>query len=465
MTDSFDVIVIGSGPGGYVCAIRAAQLGLKTACIEASATLGGTCLNVGCIPSKALLESSHLYHVAKHDFAQHGISAQNLEFNVKKMVERKDSVVDSITKGVEFLFKKNQVTWLKGRAVLKSATTVLVEKDGNTVEYGAKNIVIATGSTPIEIPSVKFDHRYILDSSDALKLESVPDHLIVIGGGVIGLELGSVWLRLGSKVTVIEAADKILGATDNSVSLEMQKILKKQGMEFHLSTTLQEAEIKGNRVHVVCAKGPERIVFECDKLLVAVGRRPYTDRLGLEAVGIEKDARGRIPVTSDFKSKIAGIYAIGDVIAGPMLAHKAEEEGIAVAENIAGKCGHVNYDAIPSVVYTWPEIATVGKSEEELTNAGMSFKKSSFPFKANGRAKAMGNVDGFVKILADSKTDRLLGVHIIGPMASELIAEVAIAFEYKASAEDLARSIHAHPTLAEAIKEAALGIDGRTIHA
>lgn len=464
MTESFDVIVIGAGPGGYVCAIRAAQLGLKTACVEAADTLGGTCLNVGCIPSKALLESSHMYHVATHELSVHGIQAQGVTFDVKKMVARKATVVEGITKGVEFLFKKNKVTWLKGRGVLKSPTQVDVVKNGEAIGYSAKHIVIATGSAPIEIQSARFDHHATIDSTDALALDSVPKHLVVIGGGVIGLELGSVWLRLGAKVTVIEAADKILGLTDGGVTAEMHKILKKQGMEIHLSTTLKSADVGVNGVSVTCKKGEENLTLSCDKLLVSVGRRPYTDGLGLESIGLERDSRGRIPVDAHYRSKFPSLYAIGDVIAGPMLAHKAEEEGIAVAEIIAGKSGHVNYEAIPSIVYTWPEIATVGKSEEELTREGVSFKKAQFPFRANGRAKAMGQVDGFVKILADSRTDRLLGVHIIGPNASELIAEVAIAFEYKASAEDLARSVHAHPTLAEAIKEAALGIDGRMIH-
>ena len=465
VSDSYDVIVIGAGPGGYVCAIRAAQLGFKTACVEASPTLGGTCLNVGCIPSKALLESSHHYHKASHEFSEHGIKLEHLNIDVEQMLKRKDAVVSSITSGVEGLFKKNKVTWLKGRGSIAGPGLVTVKpSDGEGLTYAGKHIVIATGSIPIQIPPAKFDHKHIVDSTDALAFSEVPEELLVVGGGVIGLELGSVWLRLGSNVTVIEAQNKILGATDAGVSREMLKILKKQGMNIQLGTMLESSEIVDGKVKMVCKQKDQNIEFVGDKALIAVGRRPLTDQVGLDTVGIKADSRGFIEVDQHFKTSAEGFYAIGDTIHGPMLAHKAEEEGIALAEMLAGQAGHVNYEAIASVVYTWPELASVGMTEEECKEKAIPYKAGKFYFKANGRAKAMNETQGFVKCLAHKETDRLLGIHIIGPTASELAAEAALAFEYGASAEDIARSVHAHPTLSEAMKEAALDVDKRAIH-
>jgi len=464
-TTPYDLLVIGAGPGGYVAAIRAAQLGLKTACVEASATLGGTCLNIGCIPSKALLESSHHYWHTQHELASHGITCKEVTFDVSKMLARKNEVVKGITSGVDFLFKKNKVERLLGKASLVNATTVeVVGPDQKSTKYEARHILLATGSAPIEIPIAKFDHSHIVDSTDALQFSAPPGHLIVVGGGVIGLELGSVWLRLGAKVTVIEALDHILGAIDLQTAAFLQKSLTQQGMTFHLSTKLESTSIKGNQVVARCKKGAEVLEFEGDKLLVAVGRKAYTQGLQLDRVGIQLDPGGRIPVDAHFATKVPGIYAIGDVITGPMLAHKAEEEGVAIAEFLAGKKGHVNYEAIPGVVYTWPEVATIGKSEETLKQEGIPYRVGKFPYKANGRAKAMGDADGMAKVLAHKDTDRLLGVHLVGPWASEMIAEMAIAFEFGASAEDIARSVHAHPTLAEIWKEAALAVDQRSLH-
>ncbi len=464
--ENFDLIVIGSGPGGYVCAIRAAQLGMKTACVELRATLGGTCLNVGCIPSKALLESTHHFHQAQKEFADHGIKIAKLELDLAKMLERKSGVVKGITQGVEFLFKKNKVTWLKGWGKLTGPNSVSVgNEDGKQTVYSASNIILATGSSPIELPFAKFDHKYIVDSTDALSFDKVPEHLIVVGAGVIGLEMGSVWHRLGSKVTFLEALDKILGNTDAEVSTTMLKLMQKQGMNFHLSASLQAVEIKNKKVYAQYTSKDESKTLEGDKILIAVGRRAATSNLGLEDLGIKTAKNGTIPVNEGFQTSQAGVYAIGDVIQGLMLAHKASEEGVALAEKLAGKAGHVNYQAIPNIVYTWPEIAMVGMSEEEAKKSGIAYRTGKCSFKANARAKAIGTSDGFVKVLADANTDRLLGVQIIGPMASEMIAEIAIAFEYGASAEDLARSVHAHPTLAELIKEAALDVDKRAIHA
>lgn len=464
--ESFDLIVIGAGPGGYVCAIRAAQLGLKVACIEASETLGGTCLNVGCVPSKAMLESSHHFHLASHGLESHGISFDSLKLDLKKMLGRKEKVVETTVSGIEFLFKKNKITRIKGLASLKGPGQVQVtNKSGDNELFSAKNIVIATGSTPVQIPPAPFDHANILDSTDALSLKKVPKHLIVVGGGVIGLELGSVWLRLGAKVTVIEALDKILGATDHGISKEMLKILKKQGMEFHLKTSLKSTKVDGDQVLVRCEtqKG-EALDIRGDKVLISVGRRPVTEPLQLDSVGIKKDSRGFIQVNERYETSVPGIYAIGDVIPGPMLAHKAEEEGVAAAEFIAGQKGHVNYSAVASIVYTWPEIASVGQSEEECKNQKIPYKTGKFYFKANARAKAMDSTEGYVKIISHKESDKLLGIHIIGPMASEMIAEAAIAFEYGASAEDIARSVHAHPTLSEVMKEAALDVEKLAIH-
>jgi dihydrolipoamide dehydrogenase len=467
MSDTtFDVIVIGSGPGGYVCAIRAAQLGLRTACVEYEKTLGGTCLNVGCIPSKALLQSSEHYHQALHDLKKHGVQFTSVSLDLPTMMKRKDEVVKGLTTGVAGLLKKNKVTWLKGRGTFVSATSVKVTDDaGQTTTYSARHIVIATGSKPIEIPPAKFDRQTIVSSTGALKFDKVPEHLLVIGGGVIGLEMGSVWLRLGAKVTVIEAADRCLGTMDAELGNGLMKVLQKQGMEFHLATKLTGAKVSGGRVKATCTKADGSTVeIEGDKMLVAVGRKAYTEGLGLEAIGIALEAGGRVPVNAHLQTPISGVWAIGDVVRGPMLAHKSEEEGIAVAELIAGKAGHVNYEAIPNVVYTWPEVAAVGISEDEAKAQGIAVNVGKFPFLANGRAKALGNTDGFVKIIADAKTDRMLGAQILGPSASELIAELAVAMEFGASAEDVARTCHAHPTLSEAVKEAALGVEKRTIH-
>jgi len=473
MSNSFDLIVIGGGPGGYVAAIRAAQLGLKTACVEARETLGGTCLNVGCIPSKAILESSHHYQKARHEFKSHGISFSGLSLDLQTMMKRKEEVVKGITSGVDFLLKKNKVTWLKGLGTILGSGSVKVspvnyqtwEVDhGKSEIYSTKNILIATGSEPIEIPSARFDHQLICDSTDALSWQEIPEHLVVVGGGVIGLEMASVWSRLGSKVTVVEAMDKVLGAMDRGVSSALQKIMEKEGVKFELKAMLQSTEIKSKKVILKAKRADEELTFEANRVLVSVGRRPFVKGLGLVELGMKLDERGRVAIDSHFKTNIEGIYAVGDVVAGPMLAHKAEEEGIACVELIAGKAGHVNYEAIPGVVYTWPEVASVGLTEEELNAKGIKYKKGQFSFRANGRAKAMGDSEGFVKVLSDEVTDRLLGVHIIGPQASELIAEATIAFEFCASAEDLARAVHAHPTLAESIKEAALGTDGRMLH-
>lgn len=459
---NFDVCVIGAGPGGYVAAIRAAQLGLKTACIEKYSTLGGTCLNVGCIPSKALLQSSELYHEACHGFDGHGIEVKPT-LNLGKMLARKGAVVDSLTSGIVGLLKKNKVTRLEGVGKLLGDGKVEVKGKDDTV-LTAKHIILATGSKPVELPFMKFN-EHIVSSTGALSFEEVPEHLLVVGGGVIGLELGSVWMRLGAKVTVVEFMDRILPPMDAAVSKEMKRLLGRQGMKFHLSTGVTAAETKDGKVHVTAKdKKDKELTFEVDKVLVSVGRRPYTEGLGLENVGITPDKRGFIDINDHFATSAQGIYAIGDVVRGPMLAHKAEDEGIACAEMIAGKAGHVNYDAIPNIVYTWPEVASVGKTGEELKEEGVPFNEGKFSFKANARARCMDADMGFVKILAHKDTDRILGVHIVGPTASELIAEAVLAIEYAASAEDLARTVHGHPTLSEAVKEAALAVDGRPIH-
>ncbi|MBI2602385.1 MAG: dihydrolipoyl dehydrogenase [Deltaproteobacteria bacterium] len=460
----FDVIVIGAGPGGYVGAIRAAQLGFSVACVEDRTSLGGTCLNVGCIPSKAMLESSHRYHQVQHELADHGIEVGKVSLDLKKMINRKNSVVTAITKGVEFLFKKNKITWLRGWGKVESAHSVSVQsRNGEKKTYEAKHIIIASGSVPIELPFAPFDHKLIVDSTDALEFSRVPEHLIVVGAGVIGLELGSVWSRLGARVTFIEALPNILGNTDSELSTTMLRLFQKQGITFHMESMLKSVDTK-NKVIARCTGKAEGTEIVGDKILIAIGRKPAILGLGLENVGVKMEKNGWLTVDDRFRSSVPSICAIGDAVRGPMLAHKAEEEGIAVAEFLAGKHGHVNYEAIPNVVYTWPEIATVGQSEEDLKSKGIAYRTGKFNFKANGRARAVGAVDGFVKILADAQTDRLLGVHILGPMASELIAEVAVAFEFGASAEDVARSVHAHPTLAEVIKEAALDVDKRAIH-
>jgi dihydrolipoamide dehydrogenase len=462
MPDKFDVIVIGAGPGGYVCAIRAAQLGLKVACVEKRATLGGTCLNVGCIPSKALLHSSEDFEKAGHGLAEHGILIDGIKLDLAKMQARKDNVVTANVKGVEFLFRKNKITWLKGTG--RIAAPGQVDVDGTIHE--TKHIVIATGSESTPLRGVEVDEKRIVTSTGALELDKVPEHLVVIGAGVIGLELGSVWRRLGARVTVIEFLDRILPGMDTELATAARRILAKQGLTFRLGAKVTGAVAgdTGVTLTVEPAKGGDAEQIAADVVLLAIGRRPYLEGLGLQAAGVALDARGRVATDAHFATNVPGIYAIGDAIAGPMLAHKAEDEGVALAERLAGKAGHVNYGVIPGVVYTWPEIASVGQTEEELKAAGIAYNVGKFPFTANGRARAMGDTDGFVKLLADKTTDRLLGAHILGPDAGTLIAELAIAMEFGASAEDVARTCHAHPSLNEAVKEAALAVDGRVLH-
>ncbi|WP_439576927.1 dihydrolipoyl dehydrogenase [Elioraea sp.] len=459
---SFDVIVIGAGPGGYVCAIRAAQLGLKVACVELRETLGGTCLNVGCIPSKALLQSSEKFAEAGHALAGHGVKVEGVALDLARMQARKGEVVKANVDGVAFLFRKNKVTWLKGKG--RIAAPGKVEVAGET--YAAKHIVIATGSESVPLPGVEVDERVIVTSTGGLELDHVPGHLVVIGGGYIGLELGSVWRRLGAQVTVVEFLDRIVPTMDGEVAKQFQRILAKQGMAFRLGTKVTDAR-KGNdgvTLTVEPAKGGKAEQIAADVVLVAIGRRAYTEGLGLAEVGVQLDERGRVKATDGFATSVPGIWAIGDVIAGPMLAHKAEDEGVALAETLAGQHGHVNYEAIPGVVYTSPEVASVGATEEEMTSRGVAYKAGRFPFTANGRARAMGETDGFVKILADAATDRILGAHILGPDAGTLIAELALAIEFGASSEDVARTSHAHPSLNEAVKEAALATHGKPLH-
>jgi dihydrolipoamide dehydrogenase len=462
MSESFDVIIIGSGPGGYVCAIRAAQLGLKTACVEKRATLGGTCLNVGCIPSKAMLQSSENFEEVSHHFADHGIVVDSVKLDLARMQARKGEVVTANTKGVEFLFKKNKVTWLKGEGRILGAGKVAV--DGT--EYDTKSIIIATGSESVPLPGVEVDEKVIVTSTGGLELQSVPKHMVVIGGGVIGLELGSVWHRLGADVTVVEYLDHLVPGTDKEVGKAFERVLTKQGFKFKLKTKVTGATKTDTGVKLTLepAAGGEAETLDADIVLVAIGRRAFYEGLGLQDAGIELDDRKRIKVDAHYATNVPGIYAIGDVIAGPMLAHKAEDEGVAIAERLAGQAGHVNYNVIPGVVYTWPEVASVGATEETLKAEGREYSVGKFPFTANGRARAMAATDGFVKILADKKTDEVLGAHIIGPDAGTLIAEIATAMEFGASAEDIARTCHAHPTLSEAVKEAALAVDGRALH-
>ncbi len=454
MPDSFDVIVIGSGPGGYVCAIRAAQLGLKTACVEKRATLGGTCLNIGCIPSKALLQSSEEFHHTGHELKAHGVLVDGVKLDLARMQARKAEVVTANVKGVEFLFRKNKVTWLKGTG--RIAAPGKVEVDGTT--YDAKHIVIATGSESVPLAGVEVDEKQIVTSTGGLELDKVPGHLVVIGGGYIGLELGSVWRRLGAEVTVVEFLDRIVPTMDGEVAKALERILTRQGIKFRLGTKVTGARKGNDGVTLSIEPGGE---IKADIVLLSIGRRAYTEGVG---AGVELDERGKVKTDSHYATNVPGIYAIGDAIAGPMLAHKAEDEGIAVAEIIAGQAGHVNYGAIPGVVYTWPEVASVGQTEEELKAAGIAYNVGKFPFTANGRARAIGDTDGFVKLLADKVTDRLLGAHIIGPDAGTLIAELTMAIEFGASAEDVARTCHAHPTLEEAVKEAALAVEGRALH-
>lgn len=457
---NFDLVVLGAGPGGYVAAIRAAQLGLRTACIEKEPALGGTCLRVGCIPSKALLDSSELYDQIRHKAETHGIRVDGVEVDVPAMLKRKDGVVKGLTDGVAYLFKKNKIEWIRGFGRLTGPDTIEVEgKDGKRT-VRAKTVILAPGSVPVELPFLKFDGERIIDSTGALSIPEVPGHLVVVGGGVIGLELGSVWLRLGAKVTVLEAMPTILPGMDGEVVKQADRIFRKQGFAIRTGSKVTGAERKGDKV-IVSVEGQEPL--EADYLLVSVGRRAYTGGMGFEEAGIRLE-RGVIQVDERYHTGVGNVYAIGDAIGGRMLAHKAEEEGVAAVEFSAGKHGHVNYDAVANVVYTWPEIASVGATEEELKERGVEYRSGKFPWSANGRAKAMAEQDGFVKVLADAKTDRLLGIHILGPRASDLIAEAALALEFEGSAEDIARSVHAHPTLPEAVKEAALAVSGRAIH-
>ena len=466
MENNFDLIVIGGGPGGYVCAIRAAQLGLKTACVESRGALGGTCLNVGCIPSKSLLNLSENFNKAKKDFNHLGIEIEGIKLNIDKMMSNKNKSIQVLTKGVEFLFKKNKVTYIKGKGVIFSKNDVVVYENNKKVNYKTKNIVIATGSEVSPLPGVQIDEKNIISSTGALSLNKVPKKLAVIGGGYIGLEMGSVWSRLGSEVTVIEYLDYITPGMDREISNEFKKILTKQGIKFKLSSKVNSVKNGNKKTLIDCTniKTEKNEILEFDKVLVSVGRKPYTEGLNLSKVGIKKDSKGRIDVNEKLQTSIKNIYAIGDVIKGPMLAHKAEDEGIAVAEILAGQAGHVNYDVIPGVIYTSPEVATVGKTEEQLKDEKKSYKVGKFPFMANSRAKVNNETEGFVKILADSKTDKVLGVHIIGPHCGDMIAEMALAMEFGASSEDIARTCHAHPTHTEAIKEAALSVDKRPIH-
>ena len=467
MDGNFDLVVIGGGPGGYVCAIRAAQLGLKTACVESRGALGGTCLNVGCIPSKSLLNLSENYHKAKKDFNNQGIEISDIKLNINKMMLNKNKSIQVLTKGVEFLFKKNKVSYFKGKGVLFSKNDIVVYEESNKrTNIKAKNIVIATGSEVSSLPGIEINEKNIVSSTGALSFDKVPNKLAVIGGGYIGLEMGSVWSRLGSEVTVIEYLDHITPGMDREVSNEFQKILTKQDIKFKMGSKVNSVNSKGSSVTInyTDIKNSKESIIEVDKVLISVGRKPYTEGLNLSKVGVKKDNKGRIEVNNKLQTTVKNIYAIGDVIKGPMLAHKAEEEGIAVAEILAGQAGHVNYDVIPGVIYTSPEVATVGKTEEQLKNEKQSYKVGKFPFLANSRAKVNNETDGFVKILADSKTDKVLGVHIIGPHCGDMIAEMALAMEFGASAEDIARTCHAHPTHTEAIKEAALAVDKRPIH-
>ncbi|RFB04458.1 dihydrolipoyl dehydrogenase [Parvularcula marina] len=470
MSQSFDVVVIGGGPGGYNAAIRAAQLGLSTACIEKRETgrFGGTCLNVGCIPSKALLHASEAYEGADKHFADLGVKIKGLELDLNAMLKQKDDAVTGLTDGIQFLFKKNKITPINGWGQISAPGKVSVKKDdGSTEEISAKNIIIATGSEVMPLPGVEIDEKLVVSSTGALSLPKVPEHMVVVGGGIIGLELGSVWRRLGAKVTVVEFLDRITPGMDGELSKQFMRILKKQGMDFMLSTKVTGVEKsgKGAKVTVEPAKGGEATVLEADAVLVAIGRRPFTENLGLEKVGIKTNNRGFIEVNDHYETGVKGIYAIGDVTPGPMLAHKAEDEAVAVAEIIAGKPGHVNYNVIPGVVYTDPEVATVGKTEEELKEEGRKYKVGKFPFMANSRAKTNHQTDGFVKVLADAVTDEVLGVHMIGTGVGEMIAEACLVMEFGGSSEDIARTCHPHPTRTEALRQAAMGVEGWTMQA
>jgi len=468
MSTSYDIVIIGGGPGGYNAAIRAGQLGLKTACIELreSGNFGGTCLNVGCIPSKALLHASELFETAQNDFEKLGIKTGSVKCDLPQMLKQKDVAVDGLTKGISYLLKKNKVDQILGRGEITGPNSVRVTaKDGTTQDLEARNIIIATGSEVTPLPDVEIDEERIVSSTGALSLPTIPKHLVVIGGGVIGLELGSVWRRLGAKVTVVEFLDRILPGMDGEISKQFQRILKKQGMDFQLSTKVTGIEKLKSKLKIATqpANGEgESSIIDCDTVLVAIGRRPYTAGLGLESVGIVTDKRGFIE-TDHFRTNVPSIFAIGDCIKGPMLAHKAEDDGVACVEIIAGKAGHVNYDLVPGVIYTWPEVASVGRTEEELKSAAITYKTGKFPFAANSRAKTNHETDGFVKILADAETDRVLGAHIIGVGAGELIAEVVLAMEFGGASEDIARTCHAHPTRSEAIRQAAMGVEGWTM--
>lgn len=464
--NKFDLTIIGTGPGGYVCAIRASQLGMKVAVVEKRGTHGGTCLNVGCIPSKALLHASELFDEANHGFESFGIKVSP-ELDLPTMMKHKTDTVKGNVTGIDYLFKKNKITAFLGTGKISGAGKVLVtDEKGAETEIESKSIVIATGSDVAGIPGVDIDEKMVLSSTGALDLKKVPKKMVVVGAGVIGLELGSVWRRLGTEVTVVEYLDRILPGMDDEIAKNFQRILKKQGIEFKLASKVTGVEKAGNGAEVTIepAKGGDSETIKTDVVLAAIGRTPYTEGLGLEDVGVKKDNRGRITVNEQYETSVSGIYAIGDVIEGPMLAHKAEEEGVALAEMLSGQAGHVNYNIIPSVVYTYPEIAAVGKTEEQLKEEGTAYVTGKFPFTANGRAKANRQTDGFVKVLADKTTDRVLGVHIVGPMAGEMIGEAAVLMEFGGSAEDLARTCHAHPTLTEAIKEAALDAGKRVIH-
>jgi len=465
MAEKFQAVVIGGGPGGYVCAIRLAQLGLKTACIESRGSLGGTCLNVGCIPSKNLLNLSENYHKAKN-FSKLGIEVSDVKLNLEKMMQNKDKAVTILTKGVEFLFKKNKITYFKGTGSFKSVNKIFILDDNNkeTIIETEKTI-ISTGSVPVSLPGIEFDEKIILSSTGALAMKAVPKKMVIVGGGYIGLEMGSVWSRLGAEIHVVEFLENITPGMDREISTEFMKILKKQGINFHMQTKVEEIKKNKNGATIITSdKDGKKINFESDVVLISVGRKPNTKNLNLESIGVKLGNNKRIKTDKSFQTNIKNVYAIGDVIEGPMLAHKAEDEGIAVAENIVGQSGHVNYDIIPGVIYTTPEVASIGKTEEQLKEENIKYKIGKFSFMANSRAKAIDEAEGFVKILADEITDRVLGAHIIGPHAGELIAEIGIAMEFGASSEDIARTCHAHPTFSEAIKEAALSVEKRQIH-
>ena len=467
MADRYDLAVIGAGPGGYVAAIRAAQLGMKVVTIDKRQALGGTCLNIGCIPSKALLDSSELYALAGSRFSRHGIQVGNLGLDLKEMMKRKDQVVKAMTDGVAYLFKKNRITPVHGAARLSGPGKVAVKRgDGGADLLEAKAILLATGSEAASLPSLPFDGTAVVSSTEALGFDKVPTHLIVVGGGYIGLELGSVWARLGAKVTVVEFLPRIVAQADAEIGSLLHKSLTKQGLKIHVDTKVTGASVQGGQVIVNAQSKGENLLFQGDKVLVAVGRRPFTSGLGLQEAGVALEERtGRVVVNERFETNVPGVYAIGDLIAGPMLAHKAQEEGVAVAELLAGQKPHVNYGTIPSVIYTWPELASVGETEEQVKESGREYRVGKFPFLANGRARSLDETEGIVKIIADAKTDRLLGAHIFGPRASELIAEMVLAMEFAGSAEDIARTCHAHPTLSEVVHEAALAVDKRAIHA